>query len=295
LSRGDTYLTQITIIGNGVNKQVGSLCSVLFDHLICPWISRSDPERIIKITCKSLPSYRYSPDSLMLTVISTSAWGHRSRQERFIHSPEPIRCTDCWRRTTQLDRHRQQESEPGMERNIRDVWEFCSFLKFRCWALYPSNVRRSSLIKIQIFDNRKFRRRDQGEYFSLRRSFSPLWLKGFWESVISVLRMPSNLQGILQVCELPTAVQNRNCFVWKSLLRGIWQSQAIVVLFMGIYRLAFPSRLCRSYRLLVCPCPLLKPIKIGSRATSCLLAFCSTKYHHRISITNPSWLWENIV
>src|SRR5258708_6850996 len=63
---------------------------------------------------------------------------------------------------------------------------------------------------------------------------------------------------------------------------------------MGIYRLASPSRLCRSCRLLVCPCPLLKPIKIDSRATICLLLaicpnnFCSTS-------NNYTCLWENIV
>jgi len=48
-------------------------------------------------------------------------------------------------------------------------------------SLLLSKVRQSSMIAIQIFDHKKFRRRDQGEYFSLRGSFLPhdLIFKGF--------------------------------------------------------------------------------------------------------------------
>jgi hypothetical protein len=76
-----------------------------------------------------------------------------------------------------------------------------SFLSFT-----PSKVRQSSMIAIQIFDHKKFRRRDQGKSFLrvYRHTLIIQYLQGFWESTISRPRMPSSLQAILQVRDSAT-------------------------------------------------------------------------------------------
>lgn len=124
----------------------------------------NDPERFIKVTRK----YSTASSSLSSHYLSSplsSLWGQRSCQARNSQLPRSICCPHRRWRADEYHSHLQAFNQSHLGRDLRHVRPLApmrprSLLSFI--SLHSSKVRQSSVIAVQIFDHRKFKKRDQG-------------------------------------------------------------------------------------------------------------------------------------